>query len=152
MDTSAGRPDRTLIFVIAVVAALAVIALVVVFTRGGSAQLDESTPAGVVQRYTEAVLEGDHDAATAYLVPAVAQNCERTDPGTTDDIRVTLAATHERGDTAEVTVTISQPSGGGLFGPTEYQYDTEFRLERAADGWAIETAPWEFAICMESTP
>lgn len=152
MDTTAGKPDRTLWVVIAVVAALVVVALIVVFSRGGSPPLDESTPAGVVQRYTAAVLDGDQEGAKEYLPASVARSCERTDPGTGDDIRATLASTDERDDRATVTVTISQPSGGGIFGPSEYQYDTEFELSREADRWVIDTAPWEFAICVESTP
>ena len=63
MDTVTRKPDRTLLIVIATVVALVVVALVVVFTRGGAAPLDESTPAGVVQRYTQAVVAGDQEAA-----------------------------------------------------------------------------------------
>ncbi|GAA3912737.1 hypothetical protein [Microbacterium invictum] len=152
MDTASGKPDRTLLIVIGVVAALVIIALIVVFTRGEPAPLDESTPEGVVQRYTAAVLDGDDEAALGYLVPEVADDCESTQPGLSDDVRVTLASTTERDDTADVTVTISESSGGGIFGTSEYQYDVEFTLVRTSSGWAIETTPWEFAICVESTP
>ncbi len=151
MDTTAGKPDRTLWVVIGVVAALVVIALVVVFTRGASAPLDESTPAGVVQRYTAAVLDSDRDTALSYLVPSAAERCERLDPTVADDVRVVLDDATEGDQSAEVTVTISQPSTGGVFGPTEYSYEASFRLSRVNSGWAIETTPWEFAVCAEVT-
>ncbi|MGV9194519.1 hypothetical protein ACQ143_09265 [Microbacterium sp. MC2] len=151
MDTPARKPDRTLWVVIGVVAALVVVALIVVFTRGGSAPLDESSPAGVVQRYTQAVLDRDREAALRHLAPDVADRCERLDPSAADDVRAVLDDTREHGDSAEVTVTISQPAGGGLLGPNEYSYQASFWLARTDSGWVIETAPWEFAVCAEVT-
>jgi hypothetical protein len=143
------RPDRTLIVVIAVVAVIVVIALVVVFTRGGSAPLDESTPSGVVQRYTEAVIEGDDAAAREYLADGLADDCERVQTGGLDDVRVVLVAATERGDTATVAVSVVTSGGGGLFGPSEYRSDETFGLVRDGTGWAIDRAPWQFAVCAE---
>ncbi|WP_347754429.1 hypothetical protein [Agrococcus sp. ProA11] len=93
MDASGDRRDRTLWVVLAAVAALVVIALIVVFTRGAAAPLDEATPAGVVQRYAEAVIAGDERTAREYLVEEVRDDCERIGQGTLDDIRVTLVST-----------------------------------------------------------
>lgn len=152
MDTDARRPDRTLFIVIAAVAALVVIALIVVFTRGGAAPLDESTPAGVVQRYTEAVIAGDEESARGYLAADVRDGCERLDPGPLDDVRVALEATTERGDTADVDVSVVTTSSGGLFGPSEYRSEESFGLVREAEGWVIDSAPWQFAVCMEVAP
>ncbi|MEC5150850.1 hypothetical protein [Cryobacterium sp. GrIS_2_6] len=50
MNPIPGRPDRTLIAVLSVIAVLVIVALVVVFSRGAPEQLDQATPAGVVQR------------------------------------------------------------------------------------------------------
>ena len=152
MDTDARRPDRTLLVVVATVVALVVIALVVVFTRGGAAPLDESTPAGVVQRYTEAVIAGDEESARGYLAAGVRDDCERLDPGPLDDVRVALESTTERGDTADVDVSVVTTSRGGLFGPAEYRSEESFGLVREGEVWAIETAPWQFAVCMEVAP
>ncbi|WP_405216090.1 hypothetical protein [Agrococcus sp. Ld7] len=148
MDAS-GRPDRTLLIVLAAVAALVVVALLVVFTRGAPAPIDASTPAGVVQRYTEALLAGDEETARGHLVDG---ECERLESGPLDDVRVTLLSTTERERSADVDVSIVTTSGGGLLGPSEYREDASFGLVRADSGWQIETAPWQFAICAHVTP
>lgn len=150
MDTASGRRDRTFWVVLVAVAALVVIALVVVFTRGAAAPLDEATPAGVVQRYTEAVIAGDDNAARERLIEEVRNDCERIGENALDDLRVTLVSTTERGDDAQVEVSIASPGGGGLFGPTEYREDASFDLVREGADWVIETAPWQLAICMQS--
>lgn len=151
MDASPVRRDRTLLVVLIAVGALVVIALAVVFTRGAQ-PLDASTPAGVVQRYAEDVIEGDEQAAREHLVTQVREDCERLEPGLFGDVRVTLVSTTERGDTADVEVSVVTTTGGGLLGPSEYQEDATFGLVREASGWAIETAPWQFAVCVESAP
>jgi hypothetical protein len=150
MDTPRRTPDRTLLIVLAAVAALVIVALVVVFARGAGEPLDESTPAGVVQRYTNAVIAGDLEEAARYLPPAVVGDCDEIDPGPLDDVRVTLTSTTERGDRADVGVSVITTSGGGLFGPSEYQSDETFRLVRSGDAWLIDRAPWQFAVCSES--
>ena len=61
--------------ILCLIGALVVVALVVVFTRGAPAPLDESTPEGVVQRYSAAVIEGDEATAITYLVPALGDDC-----------------------------------------------------------------------------
>ncbi len=149
METRSGRPDRTLLVVLIIVAALIIVALVVVFSRGAPAPLDASTPGGVVQRYTQALVDRDQTAARSYLTPELQENCDRVDPGLLDDVRVTLQSTNERGDTADVRVSVVTTSGGGLFGPSEYQSDEIFHLVRAGSGWAIETAPWQLTVCTE---
>jgi len=149
MDTRSGRPDRTLLAVLVIVAVLIVVALVVVFSRGAPEPLDDATPAGVVQRYTQAVVGGDEAAARSYLTPELQDGCDRVDPGRLDDVRVTLQSTTERGDSADVRVSVVTTSSGGLFGPSEYQSDEIFRLVRVGSGWAIETAPWQLTVCME---
>lgn len=152
MAASVGRPDRTLLVVLLAVAALVVLALVVVFTRGTAPPIDASTPAGVVQRYTEAVIAGDERAAREHLVADAREGCEPTDPGTFDDVRVTLGSTTERDNTADVEVFVITSSGGGLFGPSEYREEATFDLVREGSGWVIETAPWQFAVCTQVVP
>ena len=152
MDAARPRPDRTLIVILAVIAALAVVALIVVFTRGEPAALDESTPEGVVQRYSAAVLEGDEATASEYLVPELADPCVPTGTGPSDDMRVTLASTTERDDTADVRVLITVTYEGGLLGSSDYEEEGEFDLVRADGDWLIESTPWQLAICSETLP
>lgn len=151
MDGAPPRRDRALIAVIAAVAAIAVIALAVVLTRGAAEPLDGSTPAGVVQRYAEAVIAGDEDAARELLVAEVRDDCERVEPGVFDEVRVSLTGTTERESSADVDVTIVTASGGGLLGTSEYREEATFDLVRTGSGWEIETAPWQFAVCAEAT-
>lgn len=147
MDPARRRPDRTLIVILAVIAALAIVALVVVFTRGEPAALDESTPEGVVQRYSAAVIEGDEAAAIEYLVPELGDPCTRIETGPMDDVRVTLASTTERDDSADVRVLITISYEGGLLGSSDYEEEGDFDLVRADGGWLIESTPWPLAIC-----
>lgn len=141
------RPDRTLLVILGVIAALVVVALVVVLSRGEPEPLDESTPAGVVQRYSAAVIDGDEEAAKEYLVSELADDCLRIEPGPVDSMRVTLVDTEEREDSADVRVLIAVSYGGGMLGSDEYQEDAVFDLVREGDAWRIETAPWQLTVC-----
>lgn len=147
MESTAAKPDRTLIVILGVIGALVIVALIVVFTAGEPEPLDESTPEGVVQRYSTAVIEGDEDAALEYLVPELGDPCERTGIGPVDDVRVTLVSTTERDDTADVNVLIVTSYDGGVFGSSEYEEEAVFDLVAADGGWLIESAPWSLAIC-----
>ena len=124
------------------------IALVAVFTRGGATQYAADTPEGAVQRYTQAVVDGDEAGALTYVVPEVARSCDRAGTGT-DDYRVTLITTTERDDTARVEVLVTTVTGSGALGGSEYESEEEFRLVKAGDTWLVESAPWQFAVCYE---
>ncbi|MGR2752204.1 hypothetical protein [Agromyces arachidis] len=141
------RADRTLLVILAAVAALVAVALVVVFTRGEPEQLDEATPEGVVQRYTAAVIAGDEGEAMGYLVPDVAEDCIRIETAPSDRMRVTLASTTERDDSADVDVLISWSYDEGPLGGSGVEEEGTFDLVRTDDGWRIETAPWPLTIC-----
>ena len=147
MEASAAKPDRTLMVVLGVIAALVIVALIVVFTRGEPELLDESTPEGVVQRYSAAVIDGDEDAAIEYLVPELGDPCERIETGPVDSMRVTLVSTTEREESADVNVLIATSYEGGLFGSSEYEEEGVFDLVRDDGGWLIESAPWPLTIC-----
>jgi hypothetical protein len=147
MHASAMKPDRTLIAILAVIGALVIVALIVVFTRGDAAPLDESTPEGVVQRYSAAVIEGDEDAAIDYLTPELGDSCERIGPPSGEGLRVTHVSTVERDDTADVRVLIVTSYEGGLFGSSEYEEEAAFDLVRDDGRWLIESTPWQLAVC-----
>lgn len=142
-----GRPDRILLAILAALAVLVIVALAVVFTRGDPVPLDPGTPAGVVQRYAAAVIDGDETAAAAYLSAAARKRCGEGGRSGLDRLRVTLAGTTERADSADVRVLITFIEGGGPFGSSEYQTEGVFDLVKTGDGWLIDRAPWELAVC-----
>ncbi len=150
MDSTPRRPDRTLLIVVAIVVALVVIALVVVFTRGSDEQLDPATPQGVVQQYAQALMAGDETEARTFLTSAVQDDCERAETNSMDGVRLVLESTTERDDTARVDVSVVYSSNGGIFGPSEYRSEEQFRLVREGARWAIEATPWQFTICAET--
>ncbi|HKH09463.1 MAG TPA: hypothetical protein VKA62_10985 [Agromyces sp.] len=151
MQEPAAKPDRTLIVILAVVGVLIVVALIVVFTRGEPQLLDDSTPEGVVQRYSAAVIDGDEAAAVEYLVPELGDPCGRIEVGAVDDIRVTLVETTEREASADVEVLIVTTYEGGLLGASEYEEEGVFDLVRDTGGWLIESTPWPLTICDPGT-
>lgn len=148
MSTPPQRPDRTLLVIIGVITALVVIALAVVFSRGDPAPLDESTPEGVVQRYAAAVVTGDEETAAGYLSSRGQDRCqpgERSTPN--DNMRITLASTTIRGDTADVVITMTTTYDGGPFGSSSYDSDGTVSLVKTDGSWRIESAPWELTVC-----
>ncbi|TFC94087.1 MULTISPECIES: hypothetical protein [Cryobacterium] len=147
MSTVSGKPDRTLIVLLSVIGALVVVALIVVFTGGEPEQLDADTPAGVVQAYSAAVIDGDEQAAGEYLTASAFTDCENFDRGPTDNIQVTLVSTTERAQSADVKVSIVTSYGSGPFGADEYETEGVFDLVADNGGWLIDGAPYELAIC-----
>ncbi|MGZ8804271.1 MAG: hypothetical protein ACXWZG_03090 [Microbacterium sp.] len=149
MSDAATRSRITLIALISGVILVVVIALIAVFTRGEIAELDAGTPEGVVQRYSQAVVDGDVPTALTYLVPEVADTCDRVPMGS-EDIRLTLLETTERDQTARVRVLIVTVYGTGPLGANEYESEDAFDLVKVDDEWLIETSPWQLAVCAES--
>jgi hypothetical protein len=138
----------TLIALAAAVALVVVVALIAVFARGGPAPLDADTPEGVVQRYAQAVVDGDLETAEGYLVPELVESCERVSRGA-DDLRITLEETTERDDRARVEVLVVTVYGSGPLGPDEYESEEAFDLVRVDGEWRIETAPWDLTVCVD---
>lgn len=148
-DPQSRRSRFLLISLVGGVALVVVIALIAVFVRSAPAQYDERTPEGVVQRYAQAVVDGDIDTALTYLVPEIADSCEEV-PAGTEDVRVTLLETTEREDSARVEVLVATVYGSGPLGTSEYEYESAFRLVKVGDDWRIRSAPWEFVVCAET--
>ena len=139
--------------VLAIIAGLVAVALAVVFFRGQPEPLPESTPAGVVQRYAAAVLDGDEAAARRYSTDGrfgtgqPGAPCTRAERPPAGALRVTLVSSVERADTAEVHVVLATSDGSGPFGNSEYESEAVFGLERVNGNWLVATAPWQFTIC-----
>ncbi|MCR2811365.1 MULTISPECIES: hypothetical protein [unclassified Microbacterium] len=146
-DDHVRRSRAALIALISGVVLVVVVALIAVFARGGPALLDPATPEGVVQRYSQAVVDGDVSEALSYLAPDVADSCERIPLGT-EDRRLTLLESSEREDTARVRVLVVTVYGSGPLGAGEYESEEVFELVRLDGDWAIDMAPWQLAVCV----
>lgn len=151
MNPTPGRPDRTLIAVLSVIAVLVIVALVVVFSRGAPEQLDQATPAGVVQRYSAAVIDGDEQKAAGFLTPHALASCDTVGSRAAGDLRVTLVSTTERPASADVTVSVVTSEDAGPFGSSEYESQEVFDLLTVDGAWKIDSAPWQLAICPGTT-
>lgn len=149
MTGDARRPHLALIGLLAGIILVVVIALIAVLARGGPTEFAADTPEGVVQRYSQAVVEGDTATAMTYLAPEVAQSCTRL-PSDSSDYRLTLLETTEREQTARVDVLIATVYESGPLGTSEYEYEESFDLVKDGDSWLIEVAPWELTICEEA--
>jgi len=146
-ERTARRPDRVLLALVGVVVVLVVVALVVVFTRGEPAPLDEASPAGVVQRYSRAVIDGDFRTAQSYLTEGAKSRCTGTYAGEPRPARVVLVSTTERTDSATVRVSIVRSSPGGPFGPSEYETEDAFSLLKVNGRWMIDQPPYPLMAC-----
>ena len=148
--TSPAKPDRTLLAILIVVGLLVVIALVVVLVRsGGQQSLDPSTPEGVVQRYAQAVVDGDDEGAVEYLTKR-SEDCEYYYNSGEVNLRLTFQSTEISGDEATVRVSVSTSYGGDPFSNYEYSTDSEFKLVKSGSTWLIEETPYEFIACGSS--
>ncbi|HEY9497838.1 MAG TPA: hypothetical protein VIQ78_02310 [Terrimesophilobacter sp.] len=146
MDQSP-KPDRTLLVILSIIAALVVIALAVVFLRGTPGVLDRATPEGIVQAYSTAVIHGDRAAAKEFLAKDLRDNCETVEPGLTGGMRVTLVSSTVRTDSATVRVSVVTNYGNGPFGSSESESDAAFDLVNEGGSWAIANAPWQLTLC-----
>lgn len=146
-DRTARRPDRILLALAGVVVVLVVVALAVVFTRGEPATLDEASPAGVVQRYSKAVIDGDLPTAGSYLTEGARSRCSGAYTGEPRPARVVLVSTTERTDSATVRVSIMHSSQGGPFGPSEYETEDAFSLLKVNGKWMIDQPPYPLMAC-----
>ncbi len=146
-----GRPDRILIAILAALGLLVVVSLAVVFTRGEPAALDASTPQGVVQRYSTAVIEGDTSTANSYLTEAARSQCRGFYESGPPPARVVLISTTERDNSALVRVSIVRSGSGGPFGPSEYEMEDRFSLVKSDSTWLIDQAPYQLLSCTGSS-
>jgi hypothetical protein len=147
MGDAARKPDRILIVLLAAIAVLVVVALAVVFMRGKPEPLDENSAAGVVQRYSMAVIDGDTAAAGSYLTEEARTQCTGKFDVIPRPSRVVLVSTAEREESATVTVSIVQSSGGGPFGPSEFESEERFSLRKVGDLWKVDSAPYTLLSC-----
>jgi hypothetical protein len=147
VKSSVAKPDKPLLIVVAIIVVLVCLALIVVFTRGGEPLQDASTPEGVVQRYSSAVIAGDEQQALQYATDAAASECEIGGQAQTENIRITLVSTTERSDSADVRVLIISSYSSGPFGTSEFETEDVFDLVLLDGKWLVDRAPWQLMVC-----
>lgn len=140
---------------LAVLAALIGVFIVVaaVLATRPAPDLDPTTPEGVVQTYSRAMLSGDVAAGRALTTPALQSRCPTPplappEPGTSLD----LVGTSISGDRAVVRVQIIHRGGNSPFDLNEYRTEDAFELLRIDGAWRVNQAPWEIDPCLEARP
>ncbi|MGV8884259.1 MAG: hypothetical protein ACOH1T_01545 [Microbacteriaceae bacterium] len=150
-EVSRSKPDRALMVILAIIAVIIATAVVLVVVRGSQPrEFDASTPEGVVQLYSQAVINGDKGAAMAYLDSEAwsAEACEGYSSfSRTDNLRVTIQDAQVTGSTAIITVTITEASFDGPFSNSEYSNEAEFELSEWDGSWRIRSAPYQLSNC-----
>lgn len=107
------------------------------------------TPEGVVQRYLDAVLDGDSDVAAGYLTAEQQDRCQEEEFfrfGRDISARVALTDAEIDGDRATVRVRVSEGSSG-LLDSYEYTHDETYRLTRVDGAWLIDQVSWPWIGC-----
>lgn len=134
--------------VLAIIVGLTIIAAIAASVYGTRSvkQLDRQTPAGTVQAYLSAALDGRNDLAAKYFAadsPCKVEDLDRAYINTSS--RVTLVDTQIDGGQAIVRVTVEMPTGG----PFE-SFNTEnhsYRLVRDGGRWLLSGIPWPLWDC-----
>lgn len=147
MTDAARKPDRIILVLLGIIGVLVVVALAVVFSRGDPAPLDEASPAGVVQRYSTAVIDGDIATAETYLTDSARTVCRGFFSGEPRPARVVLVSTTERDQSATVKVSMVNSYQDGPFGPSEYEMEDIFTLVKEDGNWKISQAPYMLMAC-----
>lgn len=106
-----------------------------------------STPQGVVQRYSTAVIDGDTATANSYLTEAAKSSCGGFRESGALPTRVVLISAAERDNSALVKVSVVGTGSGGPFGPSEYEMEDRFSLVKPDGKWLIDQAPYQLLSC-----
>jgi hypothetical protein len=142
-----GGPNRVLVVLVGVVVLLAAIAGVVLARRAAPV-LDHGTPAGVVQEYLKAVIDGDYPAAAALV--SSSSGCGVSDVAAAsipDSVRIVLKHTAVTGDSAVVTVDVTEGTDEGPFGSSGYSHTERITLQRDGGAWTITGSSWLLYPC-----
>lgn len=129
------------------VAVIAVAALVtLVLTWRHPVHVTPGTPEAAVQKYIDAVLDHDSEAAVRMLAPDSPCDVEDVDRAYVgDDLQVSLRDVVVLATTARVEVVITSGSGGLI--PDQSTERQTFRLVRNGGQWRITGAPWPLFEC-----
>ncbi|WP_372592850.1 hypothetical protein [Actinotalea sp.] len=143
----ATRTSVVLASAVAGVVVLAVVAGVLAATRSVSAG-DPATPSGAVQAYLQSVADGSVDEAAALLAPESSCTVEDlTRAYLPSSLRAVLGSVSVDGDSAVVTVQITEGAGDDPFSSGGYSHDERFVLVRSGADWSLSGAPWPMYDC-----
>jgi hypothetical protein len=131
------------------------IAAVVISTVRQPAAVPSASPERVVQRYLQAVADGDLAAIRDTYTPALRQRCTASEttmrpvfPDDSMSFEAHLISTREvEQDTVEVRVRITEYSGDPPFGGGGYDHTEVFVVEATNDGWGLAQAVWPYSVC-----
>lgn len=144
---------RWLVVTVVSVIAVAVLAVVVTTVRE-PARYPADSPEGVVQRYLEAVVDDDLEAAMQLYTDEVRDRCEDRGPGRVPprfedrSFDADLVGTREvDDDTVDVSVRIREFSGEPPFSGGGYDHEEIYRVQRVDGTWRIEDAGWPYYGC-----
>lgn len=141
------KPSRPVLVVLAAVL-VAVVVTTLLAGRSRRQTFDEGTPQATLQRYLDAVFDGDPDLARTFLDDETADRCERPlrRNVVADTVRAVLVTERIEQDraTIEVRLTFGDDSP---FGSGGYNMEERFFLERLDDDWRIAEDPWPAAPC-----
>jgi hypothetical protein len=149
------KQDKFLIGIVAGVIVLAIVALVVIMFRapGQQSYQSEDTPAGVAHNYFLAIQQEDYQRAYDYLSddlpnkPSLDEfisevNNNRGGQESILDVEDTLYISDTR---AQVTLSITRYSMGGLFDSNRYTNQENGQLTQNANGqWKITQFPYPY--------
>lgn len=146
------RSARWVVVGVGAAVVLSIIAAVVASTRG-TAELDASSPEGVVQAYLRAIADEDTDAAFGYLDEELASRCDKQElrnvrpVGDDGSFRAELIEADTGDREATVEVRITEFTGEPPFGGPGYDHDERYELARADGSWRITSFSWPYYPC-----
>ena len=124
----------------------AVAVLVIIALVREPAQLDPSTPEGVVQRYLQAVSDEDYETAFIYLDPDFYADCHAGDlaaTAPTQSFGAVLGESFEAGLGVIVEVDLRFGASEGPFGGGWSTYES-FMLIESSESWWITGDAWPY--------
>ena len=141
----------------ALVGILLVVSIVISVTSGET-EFDSGTPEFTVQEYVKALVSEDYEAAEGLWSPELSEDCSfeafALDAGRgLDDIseaRITLDETKVVGETTVVTVGVVRTTGGGIFGPSEFESSYDFGRREFDGEWLLIGHTWPGDRCIRS--
>lgn len=146
-----GRRPGVALWVLAGLAASALLVGAVVGALRGPADLDPDSPEGVVQAYLQAVLEEDYAEATGYFAAETADRCGSeafADEWLDDWQTADLEGVGMRGEEAQVTVRFRSPSAPpSVPAHSGYGMSQTFTLVEEGGAWRLTETPWPLSHC-----
>ena len=136
---------------------LLLIASVIVAILQEEEDFEPGSPEAAAQDYIRALEEEDFEAAYLTLSPELRERCTIEDMFVgrnssrweLEEKRITLESARTLNETTYVTVRVSELSGGGLFGPSEYSFEVGFALRQFDGNWKFYQNPWPSFDCTQ---